>query len=144
MSKLEFNPLELLHMKLIFFLLFIISLGFTTNGQDTNKQRIDRINEIILSSMTGNYLVIEKCKIQLNGCELIYVDYLKDNTTTEEKLDLNSSEVELVKLGENPDEFDQPFWIVEVDYLQIGFDIYDETIATELHNLIIELKNNCE
>ncbi|MCJ8288897.1 MAG: hypothetical protein HRT58_05735 [Crocinitomicaceae bacterium] len=143
MSKLEFNKFEF-HMKLNFCTLLITFFVFTSYGQDTNKQRIDRINEILVSTFPENYLLVEKSKIQLNGCELIYIEYLNDNTTRKERHDLNTSEIELVDFLMNPDGFDGSFWTVEVNSFTIGFDIYDKIVAMEMYRLITQLKNRCE
>jgi hypothetical protein len=143
MSKLEFNKSEF-HMKLNFPTLVIVFFVFTSYGQDTNKQRIDRVNEILVSTFPENYLLVEKSKIQLDGCELIYIEYLNNNKTREERHDLNTSEIELVDFLMNPDSFDGPFWTVEVNASTIGFDIYDRIVAMEMYRLITQLKNNCD
>ena len=131
-------------MKLKLFALFVLCSTFVTFGQKTNNQRIARINEIISSTMPEYVLTLEKRNVRLDGCELILTDYLDDNTTDQVKLDLESYSFELIKLGSNPEEFDSPFWILEMDSTPIGFDMYDHTIAKELYNLLLELKNNCK
>lgn len=131
-------------MKLIFFTLLAACLTFTTYAQNTNEQRIDRVNEILVSTFPENYLLVEKAEIEMNGCELVYIEHLNNNRTREERHDLKTSDIDLVDFIEGTDEFGGPFWTIEINASTIGFDIHDRMMAIEMFQMLLQLRKYCE